>query len=411
MPVTGSAALSNEVQKLYDADYYIASQAQVYWDQLTNLRMMMNGQRGSSYEMPIVENIQPTTGALDELQDVTPQTFRVNPITIPIQEFGNAVELTKFVTATSYSDPLRQAAEINGYSFAESVDIIVRDTAGQGARFVRQGGRAARADFIGSTTAGDRLNVAFIERLTMVFARTMGMPLYEDGSVCTVIHPFTYYDLTQSTDVRTMGTRLAPEILFNGELAYWGGLRIIVSRNAKAFWGAGAAVASAISTGLSTALAVGDTNMKVANTTNMDVGDWINIVDGTETGNTWYDTNELAQITAVGTTGAAGTGVDFWCLDPGPGNATYGAGGVRFAHSTAVATINNKSAVYPIVCMGPNSITKVASDLTGPWGETVVSGPFDRLGRFVNVGWYGLFGYGRTRDSWLLRGEVGASEI
>jgi hypothetical protein len=61
--------------------------------------------------------------------------------------------------------------------------------------------------------------------------------------------------------------------------------------------------------------------------------------------------------------------------------------------------------------MGPNSITKVASDLTGPWGETVVSGPFDRLGRFVNVGWYGLFGYGRTRDSWLLRGEVGASEI
>jgi hypothetical protein len=48
MPATGSVALANEVQKVYDADYYLASQSQVYWDQLTNLRMLMNGQRGSS---------------------------------------------------------------------------------------------------------------------------------------------------------------------------------------------------------------------------------------------------------------------------------------------------------------------------------------------------------------------------
>jgi N4-gp56 family major capsid protein len=413
MPATGSVALANEVQKVYDADYYLASQSQVYWDQLTNLRMLMNGQRGSNYEMPIIENLQPSTGALDELSDVTPQQMRANPITVPLAEYGNVVELTKFVTATSYSDVLRQAAEVNGYSFAESVDIIVRDTSGQGSRVVRANGRATRSAFIGSTTAADRLSVSNVERIIMIFARPSGMPLYEDGSVCSVMHPFPYYDLLQSSDVRTMGTRLAPELLFNGEIAYWSGLRIIVSRNAKAFYGAGAAVASPVATTLSAPLAMGDSTMFVASVTNITVGSWINIVDAVETGNTWTDTNEIVQVTRVGTAGApgTGTGVDFFAPDGGPGNATYGPGGVRYAHSTVGTAITNASGVYPVVCMGPNSVIKVASDLTGPWGETVVTGPFDRLGRFVNVGWYGLFGYGRARESWLFRLEVGASEI
>jgi N4-gp56 family major capsid protein len=413
MPATGSVALANEVQKLYDGDYYIAGQSCVYWDQLTNLRMLMNGQRGSNYEMPIVENLQPTTGALDELADVTPQQMRATPITIPLAEYGNAVELTKFVTATSYSDVLRQAAEANGYSFAESVDIIVRDSAGQGSRVIRANGRANRSAFIGSTTAADRLSVSNIERVIMIFARAMGMPLYEDGSVCSVVHPFAYYDLLQSSDVRTMGTRLAPELLFNGEIAYWSGLRIIMSRNAKAFWGAGAAPASAVATTLAAPLAMGDSTMFVASVANITVGSWLNIVDAVETGNTWTDTNEIVQVTRVGTGGApgTGTGVDFFALDGGPGNATYGPGGTRYAHGTVGTSITNNSGVYPIVCVGPNSIIKVASDLTGPWGETVVTGPFDRLGRFINVGWYGLFGYGRPREQWLFRLEVGASEI
>jgi hypothetical protein len=55
------------------------------------------------------------------------------------------------------------------------------------------------------------------------------------------------------------------------------------------------------------------------------------------------------------------------------------------------------------------SLLKIASDETGPYGETVVTGPFDRLGRFLTFGWYAILGYGRSRTRWNLRGEVSGS--
>ncbi len=412
MATTGTVALSGEVQKLYDGDYYISGQSQVCWDQLANLRMMMDGQKGQTYESVTIESLQPTPTALDELSDVATQSMRANPYDITLFEYGNAVKLTKYVTAVSYSDPLKQAAEVNGYSFAETVDTIVRATAGQGSRFIRQNGRTARASFA-TATAADHITLAFLERAVQIFARTIGMPLYPDGAVCAVMHPFVSYDMGQTSDIRTMGTRLVPELLFNAEWLYWSGCRLIISRNAKAFWGAGAAGSPAVATTLSTALNVGDSTMFVGSTANIAVGSWINIVDATESGNTWTDTNEIAMVTRVGTAGASGvgTGVDFYCVPGGPGNATYGPGGVRYAHSTISAAITNNAAVYPTVLVGPNSITKIASDLTGPWGETMVTGPFDILGRFVNVGWYGLLGYGRTREDFLFRMECGAAEL
>jgi len=191
-----------------------------------------------------------------------------------------------------------------------------------------------------------------------------------------------------------------PELLFNGELAYWGGLRMIVTANAKGFWGAGAAPASAVATTLSAAANPGDTTLTVAAGTNITVGMWLAIQDATEPGNTWSDSNELFMVTGV-----AGTTITGFALDPGPGDAA----GLRFAHASGAAVTNNNS-VFPVPVFGPNSVTKASSDWTGPYGETVVTGPFDRLGRFLTFGWYGIEGYSRTRNAWLFRGEVGSSQ-
>lgn len=412
---TGSVALSAEVKTAYDADYYIAVQNHLYHDQFADPKYMNNGVRGSSWEWPITESLQPSTAVLDELSDVTPQKMLANAINITLAEYGGAVEMTKFASAVSYADVYSQAAEANGYSMAESIDLIVRAVMGQGGRQFYQNPlfNTARSSFAGLGTpanhgAADRITVGFIEQLA-TYARGLKMPLYDDGSISTLLHPFVFYDLLQQTDVRNMAIRLAPELLFNGELAYWGGLRICVAANAKAFWGAGAAPAgtpyASLSTTLAAPTAAGDSNIKVASVSNAAVGQWIVIQDGAESGNTWYDTNEAFYVTAVGTGGAGGTGITGFAFDPGPGDA----GGVRYVHPTGTAVVNNNS-VYPVPVIGPESITKIYSDLTGPYGETVVTGPFDRLGRFLTFGWYGIFGWGRTRSGWLMRGEVGSSQ-
>jgi N4-gp56 family major capsid protein len=397
---TGTSALSAEVKALYDADFYLQGQSMVYHDQMFDLKEQMNGQRGATYNFPIVESQQPNASTLDELSDVAASKMAANEIVITIQEYGGAIEVTKLLTATSYADVYKQAAFANGYNLAESFDYISRAVLGQGSRSFLQNGRTARSGFAGKTTPADRLTAPFIELLALM-ARSIKMPLYEDNCVATIMHPFPYYDLLQDTGVRNLSSYSHPEMLLNGEVAFWSSLRIIVSANAKAFWGAGAAGAAAVQTTLSAAANPGDTTITIASGTGTANGQWLAIQDGNETGNTWFDTNELVRVLSGGGT----TTLTIFALDPGPGDG----GGLRYAHAIGKAVIDNNS-VYPIPILGPNSGTKVCSSFTGPYGETVVTGPFDRLGRFLTFGWYALVGFARTRNAWLLRGEVGSSQ-
>jgi N4-gp56 family major capsid protein len=304
---TGTVELSAEVKAAYSRDYYIAGQNSVYFDQLAYLKEVESGQKGISYNWPMIESLQPQPTAISEYADVTPQRMTGNELSVTLQEFGSAVEVTRFVSATSYADVYEQAALVNGYSMAESVDLVARAVLGQGGRQFRQNNRATRSLYDGIGTAADRITPQWLELLT-VYGRALKMPLYDDGTLLTVIHPFVFYDLLQNTGIRDLAIRTNPEILFNGELAYWAGIRICVSNNAKAFYGAGATRASSIVTTLAAPVSPGDTNIKLVSVTNLLVGQWIAIKDADEPGNVWSDTNEYFYVTAVGTAGAGGTG-------------------------------------------------------------------------------------------------------
>lgn len=399
MAATGTTALANEIKPLYDPEFYFQGQSLVYYDQLADDREQMNGQRGNTYNFPIIESQQPNYGVLDELSDIATQAMRANEVAITLQEYGGGIEVTKLAVALSYADVLKQAAYANGYNLAESFDYIARAVFGQGSRVIYTGTNTARSGIDGQQTATSRMSASFIE-LLVTLARSGKMPLYEDNAVCTVLHPFPFYDLLQDAGIRNMSTFQHPDMLFNGEMGYWAGLRMIVSTNAKAFWGAGAVAASSVATTLSSAVNASDTTFVVASATNIAVGQWLAIADAAETGNTWSDTNELLRVTAI-----SGTTITGFALDPGPGDG----GGFRFAHASG-KTVKNGNSVYPIPIVGPNSVTKVSSSFTGPYGETIVSGPFDRLGRFLTFGWYAIIGYGRTRNAWLWRGECGSSQ-
>ncbi len=398
MATTGSAQISNEVKPLYDAEFYMQGQGMVYYDQLYDVKPLMNGVRGSSLNWPLLASLNPNTAQLDELTDVTAQVLNISELSIPIYEYGGAVDVSKYAVAVSYADVYKQAAYANGYNLAESYDFIARATALQGSRQIFINGATARSSINGPATAAYRCSAAFLERMAFL-ARLTKMPLYPDGALCDLVHPWVMYDILQDAGVRQMSTYSYPELLFNGELAYWGGVRFIVSANAKAFWGAGAANASAVNTTLGSAVAAGSTTIVVAANTNINVGSILNV--GTaETGNTWFDTNEAFWVTGV-----SGTTITGFAIDPGAGSG----GGIRYAHASGT-TVTNNASVYPQLLVGPDSLAKVASTFTGPYGETVVSGPFDRLGRYLTFGWYSLVGFGRPVEAWIIRPETGSSQ-
>lgn len=404
MAATGTASLANEVKPDYHNQFLIAAQSVLYFDQLAYGRSTSTNRKGASINFPIVESNQPATSVLDELADVVPVAMNVNEVVVTLQEYGNAVQVTRLAASVSYADVYKQAAEINGYNLAESIDYIVRSVAGQGSNIVFQNGKTSRANLNGLTTPGDRMQAAFIARL-MTFASATNMPKYMDGALCSVMHPNVFYDFQQDPQAVAMSQYSHPELLFNGELAMWNGVRVVQGSGQKVFWGAGGARSSSLSTTTAAAINVGDTNIKLTSVTTVNVGDILNIIDAGETGNTWTNTNEGFYVQAVGTAGAGGTGVTVMAITAGPGSN----GGARYAHASGT-TANNNAAVYPTNIVGPQSITKAYYEGAGAYGETTITGPFDVLGRFLNLGWWGLFGWQRTRERWLLRGESGSSQ-
>lgn len=404
MAATGTAQIANEVKPDYHNAYLIAAQSLLYFDQLTYPRSTTQSRRGSSVNFPIVESQQPATSTLDELADVVPVAMNINEIVVTLQEYGNAVQVTRLAASVSYADVYKQAAEINGYNLAESIDYIVRSVIGQGQNVVYQNARASRATLNGITTAADRMTAPFISKL-QAFVEATNMPKYMDGATCAVMHPWPFYDFQQDPQTVAMSQYSHPELLFNGELAYWNGMRFVKASGQKVFWGAGGARSSSLSTTTAAAINVGDTNIKLTSVTTVAVGDILNIIDTAETGNTWTNTNEGFYVQAVGTAGAGGTGVTVMAITAGPGSN----GGARYAHASGVTATNN-AAVFPTNVLGPQSITKAYYENAGPYGETTITGPFDVLGRFLNFGWWALLGWQRTRERWLLRGETGSSQ-
>lgn len=404
MAATGSVALANEIKPDYHKAYLVASQPLLYQDQLTYPRSTSTNRRGASVNFPITESLQPATSVLTELNDVVPVAITANEIVVTLQEYGNAIQVTRLAASTAYADVYQQAAELNGYNMAESIDFVVRSVYGQGSVSMLPATRTTRASINGLTTATDRMAGAFLSK-GMSFASKTTMPKYPDGALCCVIDPFVHYDLMQDPQVVGMSQYSHPELLFNGEIAYWNGTRIVLSPRVKTFWGGGGAASSSLATTSAAAINVGDTTILVNSVTTVNVGDTINIIDAAETGNVWTNTNEGARVSAVGTAGAGGTGITVEFIEPGPGSV----GGARYAHANGV-TVNNNSSVYPTVLLGPQSVTKAYYEGAGAYGETTVTGPFDVLGRFLNFGWWGLFGWTRTRERWLIRLETGSSQ-
>jgi N4-gp56 family major capsid protein len=398
MTTTGTTALAAQVKPVYDSDFFMQAQAYMYWDQLTDLRKQMNGMGGISYNYPLLANLPPQTAVLNELQDVTPIPMSSAELVVTLYEHGSAVQVAEFLVAVSYADVYKQAAYVNGYNLAESYDNIVRAVAGQGSLVLRQANLSARSSFAGQANSAHRITPGYIMQLVTI-ARNMRMPMYEDGSYCTILHPWVHLDLLNNSSITDMAIRQTPEMLFNGEVAYWGGLRMIVSANAKGFFGAGAVATTSTVTTLSSAAVAGDTVINVASATNFAVGNFLALIDVAEPGNTWSDTNEQVLVTSI-----TSTAITVMAQDPGPGTG----GGIRYNHASGIV-VNNNNSVYPIPIMGPNSVSKVASTHTGPYGRTTVTGPFDYLGRFLAFGWYSIVGWNRTLEGWLLRGEVGSA--
>jgi N4-gp56 family major capsid protein len=84
------------------------------------------------------------------------------------------------------------------------------------------------------------------------------------------------------------------------------------------------------------------------------------------------------------------------------------AAGIRWLRSSNVTVTSNSNGTidsYKVNVVGQNALGKAVAEEPHP----TITGPFDKLGRFVNIGWYGVLKYGIIDTAMMVQGICASS--
>ena len=414
---TGTAERANSIQTLLTTDMmYEAARMQV-WGQFPKIAPegeLSGARKGHTINVRFQQRLPINTDTINEKADVTPRQVGDNVTSISINEYGDAVQYTNFLTLVQMGDARKEIGKAIADQHVGSLDRLAGRQYYQGNPIVlRANNVAARvnldatADWLGASGVG----MSFVAQ-AIAMLRGQGAPGFStDGNgqskYATVVHTAVAQDLPETNGyLAALQNREGSMTLFNGEMGEIRGLRFTESAQGKVYPGAGTAAQAA--TTLSNAVSAGATSIVVADATGLAVGNFITLgtieaaVTSTEDSSAAVKRLENVMITAVNGTTLTVAGMGF-----AAGDAQ--TPGLRYDHPSGEA-VTEGDLVAAIPIFGPESVIKAYAVPEGPFGHAVVSGPFDTLQRFHNVGWYFVGGWAKTMGLWTVRLEVAASK-
>jgi len=395
-----SVALSNSVRTQFIENYLEGAMVERLYDQIAAPigQPMEQLKRGSSVQVDFLSDMTPGTSAISEVTDITPQALRDATASPTPTSRGEGLQASEKLLIQAYTDYGAKMYRRIGSNMMETVDSLARDAATQGSFVLRDGNIARTALDAGST--GHRADDAIFLEVSAALQQ-MKIPGFRDkingeSAWVAIMHPYVYHDILKSGNVVAAAQYQNAGLLFNHEQGSMGEFRFVVSPWAKVFYGAGANHATSVDTVISAALNQLATTLSISNTSSVENGLWLNILETRETGNTHVANNERIKYINHDSS-------------PTVSFLSEGAnGGARFDHASGT-TINNNDSAYPIVFGGPESLAKVYATEIGEYGQIVGPMRDGRLEQWVSLGWKWYGGYGRLRENGLLRYEVSVS--
>lgn len=353
---------------------------------------------GTSVNVPFLSDMTPGTAAISEIADIIPQALRDASASITMTSRGEATQASEKLLLTTFTPYMAEMAARVGLNMAETVDSLARDAATQGSLVFRD--VAARS----SLDAGSTSNRADEGTLLSASGRLQSMkvpgfvdPVNGQENWAAIMHPLVFHDILKSGNVLQMAQYQNQRILLNHELGSVHGFRLVVSPWAKVFYGAGAANARPVDTEVKNDVNALAKTLVTSQTSSVEYGAFLNILDTLESGDTHVSTNERVKYVSH----SGGTTITF--IGEGAN------GGLRFSHVGGTALLTNKDSAYTIVLGGPQSLAKVYSPAVGEYGQIVGPRRDGLVDQFVSLGWKWYGGYGRFRENGLARIEVSVS--
>lgn len=399
MSIQTTTNLSNSIRTQYISEYIKAAYGMRLYDQLAIPIpgiSMDQAIKGSSVQWPFIGGMTPSTTAISQAADITPQMLRDAYGSITPTSRADALQWTELVEMQAYTDYGAERFRKLGENQMESVELLAITAAVGGSWVERAAARASLDAGTATHRASDSIFRAMHGQMMSLkvpgFVNSSG----EANTWMAIMHPYLFHDIAESGNVDSIGLYQDQGIHLNWELGKIGTFRLVVSPYAKVFGGAGADNATAVATTLAGAKSALELTFVTAAdvSANVAVGKFWTV--GTEeTGATIYPTNERIKPVSASTTTITfiGEGEN---------------GGFRFDHAAGEA-VRNADSVYTIVFGGPGSLLKLYDPKTGEFGQVVGPKQSGIVDQFASIGWKFYGGYGRLTENRILRGEYSTS--
>jgi hypothetical protein len=402
MTVQTTSNLTNSIRTQYVADYLDRIYGQRLYDQIAAPLGGISPEQaiqGATVQVDFLSSMSLVSAVISQTADMTPSILYDATASTSVTSRGAALQWAENLDIQVYTDyAARRVAKIADNA-VESIEVLACAAATKGTFIERAAARAS----LDAGTAAHRASDSVFRKMhgRMLSLKVPGF-INDAGEAnvwAAIMHPYLFHDISESGNVDAIGTYQDKGIHLNFELGQVGPFRLVVSPNAKTFFGAGAANADPFTTSvasntspLTTSFIVTDTN-----TASGILPDFY-LIGTIETANTHYPMNEHFMWTAVNTSASI---VDSFI---GQGEN----GGMRFGH-LSTDTITNADSVYTIVFGGPESLYKLYAPSVGEFGEIVGPKVSGLAEQFSSIAWKFYGGYGRLTENRVVRGEFSTS--
>ena len=380
---TGGAGL---VQKAYDRLLEFALRSEPLLRSVADKRPARQAFPGSTVVLQRYVDLDQKTSTLSETVDPDAVALSTpTSVTITLNEYGNAVLVTRALELFSLADVDPAIANIIAYNLADSIDAVVSSTLVGGTNVLYGGARTSTA----TITASDTIDSADIRKAVAKLRANKAKARRGSYYWCG-IHPEVSHDLrAESGNLgwNFVHAQSAPAVdnIWAGEIGdYEGAFFVESSRipNAKDGADQTALTTTAVTVaGTSAGFTLGVASSSVI-ASRAEVGDKI---AGTGIAST-------AKIGAISTTGDTTT-------------ITVTVANTGAVSATTTVTVTPVTRVFDTLLCGQQALAEAVAEEP----HIVIGNVTDKLMRFRPMGWYGVLGFARYREEALYRIETGSS--
>jgi N4-gp56 family major capsid protein len=382
----GTVGGAGLVQKAYDRLLEFALRSEPLIRSVADKRPAKQAIPGSTVVLQKYVDLDTKTSTLTETVDPDAVALSTpTSVTVTLNEYGNAVLVTRALELFSLADVDPAIANIIAYNLADSIDTVAMTTLRSGSNNIFAGNATSTA----TIDAADTLDSADIRR-AVAKLRANKAKGRRGNAYWVGIHPEVSHDLRAETGdlgwryPQSQSAENASKV-WAGEIGeYEGAFFVESSRLFNAKTGADqSALATTVTTvaGTSAGFTIGVAASSVI-ASRAEVGDKI-AATGIASG---------AKISAIATSGSTTT-------------ITVDTANTAAVTAGATVTVTPVTRVFDTIVAGAQAMAEAVAEEP----HVVIGNVTDKLMRFRPMGWYGVLGFAVYRDEALYRVTSGSS--